>query len=150
METNGVTEGDRVEARGVPITLADGRSVRLRFGAKALRYLEREYGSLKAFQEEAKKGNEGRAVTAVLDAIIAGLLHESLGTVDEVENLLDERRLTTDYADAFNKAWDEAQPPEESGPADVDQTTATGESLGETSTTSQQSSLEELTTSSGT
>lgn len=146
-----ITEADRLEARGYPITLVDGRVVRLRFGAKAMRYLERQYGSLGAFTDEAQKGAQGKAASATFDALIAGLMHLHLGTPDEVEDLLDEDRLNTEYANAFSEAWSEALPPEDQRPvAPVNaETTTTGESPGETSSSSSPSSSEEPTNNSG-
>jgi hypothetical protein len=148
-----ITEGDRIEGRGQPITLIDGRVVRLRFGAKALRYLEKTYGSLAAFQEEAMKGAAGKAASATFDALIAGLMHERLGTPDEVEDLLDEERLTTEYADAFSRSWGEALPPEGKAQGTIVRPSTKAESEavspGQTSTTSSPQNLTEQTSSSG-
>lgn len=145
-----VTEGDRIEALGVPITLVDGRQVRLRFGARAIRQLERQYGSLKTFQEEIRSGSDGRGATAIFDALGAGLLHEKLGSQEEVDDLLDERLLSSDYLTAFNEAWEQSQPPEDAGPVQESTTSDPGESRGVISTISSPSNSVEPKANSGT
>lgn len=144
-----VTEGDRVEARNEPITLVDGRTAHLRFGAKALRHLERSYGGVNEWERAMKSQGDGPTASAVFDALIAGLLHLRMGTPEDVEDLLDENRLE-EYVLAISRAMERHQAPEAQGLSNGNAAGTTGESPGATSTISSQSNVTALTTPFGT
>lgn len=110
-----VTDADRIAADGVPIPLVDGTTAELRFGMRAIRHLERQFGSLDAMQE-ALPGEDGPpdgAFEAMCAVLYAGLMHTGRSE-DEVLDLLSPRMLNR-YAEAIGQAFAIAFPEVESG-----------------------------------
>ena len=144
LEPRPITEAERLQGLGAPVQLANGKVVNLRYGGRAQRWIEREYGSLKKFQDELDKGEEGIVMTALYDALYAGLLHLKLGTdKDDVLDLLDERLLLDEYLPAFRRAFAQSLPrrAQESTVA-MSETTNTANSLGPNSNTSPEQNLD--------
>lgn len=106
------TDAERIAARGRPITLTDGREVRIRFGLRGLAQLERSFGSLKAVAEVLKAAVAAPGESAILDHLFtlieAGLVHEKI-TADELDELLDPAQLHR-YSAAMAAAFTEAMP----------------------------------------
>lgn len=113
--TEQVTDADRVAAEGVPVPLVDGTTTDLRFGMRAIRHLERQFGSLDAMQE-ALPGEDGPpdgAFEAMCTVLYAGLMHTGRSE-DEVLDLLSPRMLNR-YAEAIGQAFAIAFPEAEPG-----------------------------------
>jgi hypothetical protein len=105
------SEADQLEAPGVFITLVNGKKARLRYGARAIRYLEKQWDGLPGFQEAMTSPKS--QIGAFYDALYAGLLHEQLaGNPDDVLDMLDERRMATEYLKAFEEAFAQSVPTE--------------------------------------
>lgn len=101
-----MTNAKQLAARGVPITLADGREVRLRYDMEALEAIEGAFGSLAAMQEELAE--DKKMFTALNTVIAAGLKHEGLSREDVVK-LMDPAELEA-YSEAMSEAFDQAFP----------------------------------------
>jgi hypothetical protein len=106
------SDAQRIAARGRPITLADGRTARLRFSLRSLARLEEDFGSLGAVAEVLNAGvgaaGEAAVVGPLLRLMHAGLIHERL-SLDELDDLLEPSRLR-DYSEATAAAFREAMP----------------------------------------
>jgi hypothetical protein len=105
------THAQRLQAKGHPITLADGREIRVRFGMGALVAIEERFGSLKAVEEQLKSLDvNARVFGPILDLLMAGIIHTGI-TREELLNdeLLDPEQLT-EYAQAVGRAFAEAFP----------------------------------------
>jgi hypothetical protein len=130
-------------ARGVEVTLADGRVARLRFGMRELAELEDLFGSLNGSQEALAGGKTFKS-TAQLLAI--GLAHEGL-TLEQLWDLLipaDTHLYAEAIVDAISQSF-----PDSDGPGNSEAGTTTG-SPSSTGTTSPSSSSAGPSTSSGT
>lgn len=107
-----VTDSDRILAAGKPLILADGRTVTLRFGLRAIKMIEDSFGSLGAIEEIfATDDNgvpKGKVVGPLVEVLAAGLSHEKL-TADELLDLLDLGELNA-YMAAALAAVGEALP----------------------------------------
>ena len=110
-----MTNSDRILARGVPITLADGRTAHLRYGMLGLKQLEDDFGSLAKVQDAIKKefarnskegAPTGKAINLAWSIMRAGLLDLEM-TELELDRVLDPA-LFGDYADAIGQAFDQA------------------------------------------
>lgn len=118
------TDSDRLLARGVPITLADGETVRLRYSMRSLKWLEDEFGSIQAIQEALPDGEDtqDRPVFGPMSKVMyGGLLHLDL-TYDEVLDLLSPRQIN-EYGEAVGKAFNEAFPQVNEGNVEGEPTT---------------------------
>lgn len=143
----------RIAARGLPITLVDGREVRLRYGFKALLALEDRFGGIGKVQGAVSSDLSGPVFGPMLDLLCAGLLDEHDGTgapLSDRERLADllDPALFQDYITVAGKAMEEAFPTPapatpEPGP------TAAPPSPGQTGTTSPPSPLDGPTTPGG-
>lgn len=138
------TESDRILAPGVPITLTDGREVRVRYGMRALKMLEDEFGGLGAV-EDVLDGN-GKMIGPIVMMLAAGLSHEHI-SADELLDLTDPAELAS-YGDAVSAAFGQAFPQASQGNVEGNGASE-GPSPGQTSTTSLPSVSDGLTTPSG-
>lgn len=153
---------------GARVPLIDGEVVTLRYSMASLAMLEARFGSIKGISDEINKaqralqsgdeGARGPIFTIVSDVIIPGLLHITvqhpergtpvrLGRDRELAmEMLDPTQLQT-YLDGFAGAFETAfgSVGKEQGPV----ATSTDPSLGQSGTTSQQSSPTDQTTSFG-
>lgn len=145
-----VTDGSRLLAAGHPITLADGRSVNVRFGFRGLLMLEEHFGSLTAVQGVIQTDDEGnvtgKAFEPVARLITAGLASEGID-YEQALDLLDPRQLA-EYVIAVGAALEEALPAPPSG-ADAGKATGRNGSRGKTSTSSAPSASAAPMSSSG-
>lgn len=112
-----IAERQKLVSKGVNITLADGRTLDLRYGMAALVELEETFGSLEgvgsAFQSVA--GGGGKVFTSVLGLLAAGLAHHGITRATLLrDDLLAVDRLQ-EYANAANEAFDRAFPTVEAG-----------------------------------
>ncbi len=72
------------------ITLG-GKTHRLRYGLRALHYLEKQFGAIRVFDERLRQTEWGEdRIRAVVAALTAGLLHEKPAemTLDDFEELV--------------------------------------------------------------
>lgn len=148
------TEAARIAAAGVPLVLANGRTVNLRFGFRGLVALEDEFGGIAAVEHAISGDMTSATLRPLAKALACGLggEHDGAGAPLTADRLINDELLApTDlksYADAFQAALTQAFPPpaaaaEESG-------TATAEdSRGATGTTSAPSPSDAPTPSSG-
>lgn len=138
------SDSDRLLAAGAPITLIDGREVRLRYGMRAMKNLEDELGSIEAVHEAVN--GTGKKFGPLVTVIYCGLSHEQIEQ-DDLFDLLDTRRLE-EYSEAIGAAFHEAFPAAQQDPpqAEVVQLPA---GLGQSGTTPAQSSSAVPTGTSG-
>lgn len=106
------TDSDRILAAGVPLTLADGREVRVRYSMRSLKEMEDRYGSL----EEPLRlvhglfdGSTKRHITTLVPMLAFGLLHEEGITEDGLYDLTDTTR-RVEYLKVISDAIGEALP----------------------------------------
>lgn len=105
------TEGQRITAKGYPITLTDGREVRLRFGMAAILQLEEDFGSLGAVQEALKNLTpQGRVFGPVVDLLAAGLSHHGITRAELIGGDLLALDGLEHYAEQLGRAFAEAFP----------------------------------------
>lgn len=118
------SESDRILAAGVPITLSDGREVRVRIAMRGLKALEDHFGSvdaaLRQFYDlfprgEAPPKNE-RHIGTVLPFLAAGLVDAGF-TEDSVYDVTDYDAMPT-YIKAIASAIDQAFPDDDPAPAE--------------------------------
>jgi hypothetical protein len=138
------TESDRILAPGVPITLADGREVHLRYGMRALKALEDEFGGLGAVEDVLDTDGRGKMIGPIMSMLAAGLGHESL-TADDLLDLTVPSALVV-YGEAVAEAFSQAFPSSTQGKAPSEETV---DSPGETSTSSPPSGTAAATPPSG-
>lgn len=84
-----VSDADRIRADGIPVTLADGSTLQLRFDFEALLTIERRLGSLTGLTKNLDSGLDGSVLEALLVAVAAAG-HRS---EDELMPLLDSTQL---------------------------------------------------------
>jgi hypothetical protein len=109
------SDSDRILAEGAPITLSDGRAVRLKYGMRALKRLEDTYGSTIAIDTAVQDvlNAKGKLLTTLSTLMLAGLMHEpplnGEGTLteDAIEELFDLKRVG-EYALAVSNAFQQA------------------------------------------
>jgi hypothetical protein len=115
-----VSDGDRMAAKGAPITLDDGSEVRIRFDMEALKELEKKFGDLTKIIEELQRDGwaDGRieTITYLLKTTMLHLEwengeHKYPGKAERLSHLLDSSRLLdSTYLTALNVAMAEALP----------------------------------------
>lgn len=136
-----MNDSDRLLAEGIPLVLADGRSVALRYTMRSLKVIEDAYGSLDAVDQAMGSKRIGSLATI----LAAGLLHEDI-SADALLDLLDTHHID-DYATAMGTALDQALPaPETAAAGKADRANA---SNGSTSTTSPPSAMAGMSAGSG-
>lgn len=152
------TKHDEAEARalraaGVPITLLDGREVRLIFDLDAMAQIEEDFGSLGGMQDTLirieKEGAHSAFFLPVLKMMRAALLHDP-----SARDARFDTALVGDYFKAVMSATRLAFPKDESATTPTSATTVmttvdTSDFPGRLSTTPQPSSSEETTAPSG-
>ena len=124
-------DASRLLGDGIPVALADGEKVTIRFDFEAMLRLESEYGSTFAFAKDLDSRHNGKGFAAVLAGLKAGVKERAVTSAD-----LDPREVLS-YRDAVVEAWLQAMPPVDDTPGK-----ATGRAEGGTgsgSTTSPQS-----------
>lgn len=95
-------DGERLAARGMPLTLADGETVMVRFGFDELEQLERLLGGLDNLKEEFNTRSVGVTLDAL--AIATGIPRDQIGA------RLDTRKVN-DYTEVVGDALRQAFPP---------------------------------------
>jgi hypothetical protein len=142
-----VNDSERLLAEGTEVTLLNGRKARLRYGMRAIKILEDEFGSVSAIQDHMETDEEGNATgkvfTALWALLRAGLLDEKLSD-EELDQLVDPTQVQA-YMNAVEKAFTQAFPQAGQGKAE-----SVNGSRGMSSITSPQSATEEVSASSGT
>lgn len=135
------TESDRILAAGVPLTLAGGRAVTLRYTMRSLKELEDHFGSLGDAIDGLNATRVGvggepptnrRYISTTVPFLAAGLAHE--GITEKAlydDGLLDLHELKTGYFSAVAEALDQAFP----APGSPGKDEAAEESSGDGSTT---------------
>ena len=99
-------------AKGIPITLK-GEPHLLRFGVRALRFLEREFGSVQKYVDrlDQKEWGEDR-IRAICAGMTAGLLHEKPAEMaldafqESIEELLDSGDSLLEWVHAVRRSFD--------------------------------------------
>lgn len=111
----------RIAAAGVPVVLANGRTVNLRYGFRGLVALEDAFGGIAAVQTAISGDMTGAALRPLATALACGFggEHDGQGqplTAERLiaDELLDPRDLRA-YADAFGAALAQAFPPAAGG-----------------------------------
>lgn len=89
---------------GIPVALADGAKVTIRFDFEAMLRLEASYGSTFAFVTDLDARLKGRGFSAVLAGMQAGVKERQITSAD-----LDPSAVL-DYRQAIVEAWLEAMP----------------------------------------
>lgn len=149
------TDAARLAAAGVPLTLANGRTVNLRYGFRGLVALEDEFGGIAAVETAISGDMTGPALRPLAKALACGLggEHDGQGQPLTAERLVNDELLTPlaikDYAEAFRAALQQAFPPAADAPATDATTPAADPSRGQTGTTSAPSPSDGPTPSSG-
>lgn len=106
------TDSDRILAAGVPLTLADGREVRVRYSMRSLKEMEDRYGSLEEplrLVHGLFSGTTKRQVTTLVPMLAFGLLHEDGLTEDALYDLTEPKR-RAEYLGIVSDAIGEALP----------------------------------------
>lgn len=139
-------ESDRLLAEGIPLDLANGRAVKVRYSLRSLKVFEDVYGSVGVVQELLAglfTGENKKTVSTVVPVLAIGLAHEGIAE-DELYDLLDIGEIPT-YLNAIASALEQAFPPPSTGGK------AEGEapSPGATSTTPPPGASDATTNSSG-
>lgn len=136
---------------GEPLTLTNGREVRIKYGMRGLLRLEEEFGGLGNIGEVVR-GQGGRVLASTMTLLACGLLGEHDGsgaplTADRLADLLDPTRFH-DYGNAAGRALSAAFPqaPQDGAAQQADPQT---DSRGPSGTTSLSSSSVAATPSSG-
>lgn len=126
-----VSDAARIAGQGEKITLADGRTLRVRYPMKAMLAIEERWGSINAIQALVGIDEKGAAVGKVfgplIDLLEIGLAHENLGR-DELLDLTDPAQLNS-YWEAVGRALHQALP-------DAGEAAARGNGQGELTTSS--------------
>lgn len=135
------SESDRILAAGVPLTLAGGRAVTLRYTMRSLKVLEDHFGSLNEAVDQlnaTRLGENGepptnrKYISTTVPFLAAGLAHEGItATALYDDDLLDLHEMKTGYFTAISEALDQAFPT----PASPGKDEAAKESSGDGSTT---------------
>lgn len=126
--TLSISDGARLRADGVPITLVDGSTVVLRFDFDALCELETTFGSIADFvaQLAAKNPLSGRHFQMIAGGVAAGVRH--LGAqADGITAGLDPKRVN-EYQRALDEAFAESMPEPEKGKAQAPASASPGTS----------------------
>lgn len=155
MTNASVTEARQLRAQGVPITLLDGREVRLIFDVEAIAEIEDNFGSLEGMQDKLneimKHGVKAQFFKPLLQMMRAALLHDPSASDAKFDSAV-----VGDYFNAVMKAVELHFPKDETPRKEPTQVEHLGRvtvpqtsSLTPTSTTSSPSSSEEPTPSSG-
>lgn len=80
------TDADRLAAEGQPLSLADGRTVHVKYTLRSLRAIEKRWGSLRAVDTLIPTDDEGQPVGEIIDPLTellaCGLLHEGISADD--------------------------------------------------------------------
>lgn len=104
--------GAHVAARGIPITLVDGKKATLRYDFGACLDIEEKWGSLDTFStnfnDSLKQGTKAKRFKMMLAAIAPAVGHAEI-TEEQLRELLDPTRLD-EYDDAVAAAWLETFP----------------------------------------
>lgn len=127
------TESDRILAAGIPLTLADGREVRVRYSMRSLKRMEDHYGSTEAPLRLAQglfDGSTKCQFTTIVSLLAFGLLHEEGLTEDALDDLTEPRR-RHEYVSIVADAIGEALP----APGKAETEAETASSHGDASTT---------------
>lgn len=146
------SDGLKLLAPGVSVTLKDGVPRPLVIDMEALVVIEERLGSLSAYSEGLNRSLRGKHITAILAGLIAGLSHlrDDLGRpafpAHRVSALMDFYALE-EYVRALDEAWGQAMPSKDT-PRGKDSGRARG-SRGKRSTGEQPSITAAATTSSG-
>jgi hypothetical protein len=131
-----MTDADRLQAKGVPITLDDGSEIRIRFDMEALKELEKNFGDLDTIIRELRRqgwkpGQTGKGAMETITYLLwATLLHTEWeggkhkypGRAEQYSHMLDSARLMdSSYLTALNAAMLEVlpEPTEEDRAADA-------------------------------
>lgn len=121
-----MTDSDRLLATGVPITLSDGRTPRLRYGMRGLKALEDEFGSINNAIDLVNGEVAGKVFTPLVKLLAAGLIQEELDE-DALLDLLVPAWLD-EYSTALQAAFEEAFPSASPGKGEAAQNGSTGRS----------------------
>lgn len=135
-----MTESDKIAAKGIPITLADGSTTHARFGLWGIKIIEDRYGSLAemqsvmeaAFDTDETGAPRGKAFSTLLDVLGIALLHTKKSG-QQLADMLDPRRIE-EYVEAVSEALLQSLP--DPGPAPKGAKKQAGKSRGATSGTS--------------
>jgi len=148
------SNGTRLLAAGIEVTLKDGVPRRLIIDMEALAVIEERIGSLSAYVEGLRRDVRGRMVSSVLAGLEAGLRHlrdpngEPAFNRKRVAQLMEFDHLT-DYVVALDKAWDEGVPMSEEASAEGKASSRARRSPGQSSTGERPSPTDGATASSG-
>lgn len=143
------TDSDRLAAEGVPITLAGGRVVHLRYSMRALKAFEDTFGSVEAAQERLVglfTGQNAKTIGTLVPVMAAGLRHEGIDEDALYDLPLLERGRFGEYLAAVSDALEQAFAKPDEGKAGGEEVASPGAAT----TTSPPSDSVEPTTSSGT
>lgn len=145
------TDAERVIAEGVPLTLADGTEVRLRFGMRALKRLDTAYGGFERFGEVLSAHDTLTDMAPDLFAAITAASVSNGVTPEQLEAHDPTPRDLKRYRDAVFAALEQSFPERAPGEPGADPPTAQAEaSPGPGSTTSPPSGSDAATPSSAT
>lgn len=150
------TEADRILAAGVPLTLATGRTVTLRYNMRSLKSIEDRFGSVAAMTValngiipmNGKPPTNGKIVSTVVPMLALGLTEEGI-TEDALldDGLLSWSEMRGSYFDAIAEALDQAFPPPTPSPGKGPEVEPTIASNGDASTTPPPSSVAAMASS---
>lgn len=94
-----------IAAPGGTITLANGEEIQIRYGMRAIKQLEDDFGSINSLVDAIGKSSDGAFFTTISKAVWAGT--SRVVSYDDFIDLLDPRRLT-EYVTVFATAIGEA------------------------------------------
>ncbi len=120
-------DAPRLLADGIPVALADGEKVTVRFDFEAMMRIESTFGSTLEFAKQLDAAKSGRLFAAVLGGLQAAARERAITPAD-----LDAGDVMS-YRDALIDAWLEAMPESEGKAAGR---TENGDGTGQASTTS--------------